>query len=57
MQGRDVPVPDGLFPAGVLADLLDREIDLDESLGIGRGMGHEDTGELEFDTDIVIYRL
>jgi len=39
MQGGDVAVTDGLLPAGVLADSLYGQIDLDEALGIGGGHG------------------
>jgi hypothetical protein len=35
MQRGDVAVPDGLPPAGVLADALDGQIDFDEALRVG----------------------
>ena len=34
MQRRDVPVPDRLLPAGVGADPLDGQVDLDQALGV-----------------------
>jgi hypothetical protein len=54
MQGRDVSVPDGFFPAGMLADLLDREIDLNEPLWVGRGVGHYTPGTMCGDMDALI---
>jgi len=35
VQRGDVTVPDGLIPAGVGADALDGQIDLDQALGVG----------------------
>lgn len=37
MQRRNVAVTDGFLPAGMLADLLDREVHFDEAFWVGGG--------------------
>ena len=46
MQGGNVAVTDGLLPAGMLANSLYGQIDLDEALGV---LGHYNRNNISFE--------